>query len=543
MSLWSMSISGGIFIAAVIIVRGLLRKRLPGIVFQVLWLAVLLRLMVPFSIPCRFSIYTLVERCGLNTVIGEGSGNGVGESDAAENIVAEDEWNTKAVAYDMAEDEGEGRDKEGMSGKMWDIHATWMCIYLCGVVLSMLYYLLACLNWHRKFKTSSAVQPAVQVYVDALPLRRKISVRQWKVAASPLTYGILHPVILLPQTLEGEDMEQLKMVLVHEYMHIRHFDAARKVMLVLACCVHWFNPLVWMMGILANRDMEIACDENVIKYLGRDMRSAYALALIDMEEQRDILVSWGNSFSKNAMEERVIAIMKEKNKSIMAGVASGILAAGLIMVFTTSAYAIGRAEKTVYVQADDVAADENSENVDGAVQETGQDIAYAEEGAVQEETVTNDSTADASGIAYAEEGAVQGEAVTNDSAADASDIVYTIENGASEGDSVPDVDEEYAAYGITANPHTGAWEYQGKTVAVFYDKGRFLSTYDVPEESVSISLISIRDKKGFLTTKDDSKENVAYLEVCRDKKGRIEKIKEHSKKEMQILLKDTGLVL
>ncbi len=499
MSLWNMSISGGIFIAAVIIARSLLRERLQGWVFQVLWLAVLFRLLVPFSIPCQLSVYTLADRCGLNVFVGESlgnrvdgtgiGGNGVAAYEGAETggesisaahmedawesgaaVHTEDTWESSAVTH--MEDAWESSAVTHMEDA-WasgtNMHFLWLAVYLCGVFLFTLYYLLACLNWRRKFKVSFAADPAVQAYVDALPLRRKISVRQWEKASSPLTYGIFHPVILLPQALEEEDMKQLRMVLVHEYMHIRHYDAVKKMLLILACCIHWFNPLVWVMSVLANRDMEIACDENVIKYLGRDMRRAYARALIDMEEQRDIPLSLGNGFSKNALEERVIAIMKEKNKSIVIGVVSGLMATGLIMVFTTSAYAIGRAEKTVYVQADEVAAEES----------------------------------------------IPGDVAVNTSDA----IAFAVENGAyDESDSVPDIDKEYAAYGITADPHTACWLYQGKKVAVFYDKDKFLSTNDVPEK------------------------NAVYLEVCRDKKGRIEEIREHSKKEMQKLLKHTGLV-
>lgn len=492
MSLWNMSISGGIFIAAVIIVRSLLRERLQGWVFQALWLAVLFRLLVPFSIPCQLSVYTLADRCGLDIAVDGALGNGVDGSDAAAYDAARDGNELVSTAYDMAESGAESGTAVHTEGA-WELeantHSLWIGIYLCGVCLCCLYYLLACLNWHRKFKLSSGADPAVQAYVDTLPLKRKISVRQWEKASSPLAYGVFHPVILLPQSLGQRDAEQLKMILVHEYMHIRHFDAVKKMLLLLAYCIHWFNPFVWVMSVLANRDVEMACDENVIKYLGRDMRRTYALALIDMEELRGIPLSWGNGFSKNALEERVIAIMKEKNKSVVIGIASGIMAAGLIMVFTTSAYAIGKAEKTVYVEADNVAADENGMDASGA-QQVGRDIAYAQEDGDTVETVG-------------------GGAAGN----------VAVENGAyDEGDSVPDVDKEYAGYGITADPHTACWKYQGKKVAVFYDKGKFLTTNDVPEN------------------------NAVYLEVCRDKEGRIEEIKEHSKKEMQELLKDTGLV-
>ena len=59
MSFWSMSVSGGIFILAIVIIRSLFADKLPGKVFQVLWLAAVLRLMIPFSIPSAFSIYSL----------------------------------------------------------------------------------------------------------------------------------------------------------------------------------------------------------------------------------------------------------------------------------------------------------------------------------------------------------------------------------------------------------------------------------------------------------------------------------------------------
>lgn len=463
MNLWNMSISGGIFIVAIIMIRNVLQNRLSRWVFQVLWLAVFLRLMIPFSIPFQFSIYSLAETCGISFA----------DCEMWEEDIAENRLNAETATY--AEDEWENRTGNEMEAKTWDIHTLWIFIYLCGATLCALYYVIVYLRCHRAFKASYPIEDSLaQTWVDEFPLRRRVSVRQWDTAVSPLTYGVFHPVILIPVSLGKGDMEQLRMVLVHETMHIRHFDAVKKMMLILACCVHWFNPLVWIMSILANREMEIMCDENVIRYLGRDMRSAYALTLLDMEERRNIRVSWGNSFSKNAMEERVIAIMKEKKKSILTGILSGVLTAVVIMIFTTSAYAIGRAEKTVYVQADDEMVEGNAYQVeaDGGIVK------------VRDEAV----------------------AATED-----------VSSNTEESNSAPEVPEEYVPYGITANPHTAGWEYQGKQVAVFYDKGRFLSTNGV------------------------SGKDVVYLEVCRDRKGEIEDIKERSKKEMQKILKPTGL--
>lgn len=474
MSLWEMSICGGIFIAAIIIIRGLFRKRFPGKVFQVLWLAAILRLLVPFAVPWQYSVYSLAEHCAV-----EFTGVGILEDGALEEEISGyvpagavkpgnavpatggQEMDATVSARESSTDAavlaGDGWQKI-MRQVIEQMRPIFVFVYLSGAVLCTLYYAVSYFRWRRELQTSLPVEdPQIWAWAEALPLRRKITVRQWEGTVTPLAYGVFHPVILLPKSLAKEAHWQLKFVLVHEYMHIRHFDAVKKMFLLLACCVHWFNPLVWVMGILANRDLELECDERVIKYLGRDSRADYAYALIDMEEQRSVFLSWVNSFSKNAMEERVVAIMKGSKKSIAAGILSGMMTAGVIMAFVTSAFAMDKAENVNQVYAD------SSEN-----------IAYA----------------------YDEGDASEG-------------INGQIDVG---------LPEEYASLGITADPHTASWEYQGKKVAVFYDKDRWLLTCDIP-----------------------SKDTV-YLEVCRDKDGKIEKLKECSKKEMQKLLKKKGLV-
>jgi beta-lactamase regulating signal transducer with metallopeptidase domain len=104
--------------------------------------------------------------------------------------------------------------------------------------------------------------------------------------AVPLTYGIWRPVILLPKIISSKDEWRLKYILAHELVHIKRFDTLRKWLLAAALCIHWFNPLVWAMYVLANRDIELACDEAVVRAFGQTSRSQYALALIGMEEAK-----------------------------------------------------------------------------------------------------------------------------------------------------------------------------------------------------------------------------------------------------------------
>ena len=104
--------------------------------------------------------------------------------------------------------------------------------------------------------------------------------------SSPLTFGVLRPVILLPKKTDWTDETALRYVLEHEFVHIQRFDVLSKLLLIAAVCVHRFNPLVWVMYVLANRDLELSCDETVLRRFGGDIRAAYARVLIRMEAAR-----------------------------------------------------------------------------------------------------------------------------------------------------------------------------------------------------------------------------------------------------------------
>jgi beta-lactamase regulating signal transducer with metallopeptidase domain len=92
-------------------------------------------------------------------------------------------------------------------------------------------------------------------------------------------------------------------------VHIRRKDILIKALLALTLCLHWFNPLVWLLFILAQRDLELSCDEIVIRRFGAQARSDYALTLISLAETRRRLLG-AQAFSRNALGERVRAIMK-----------------------------------------------------------------------------------------------------------------------------------------------------------------------------------------------------------------------------------------
>ncbi|MBD5451434.1 MAG: hypothetical protein HDR25_02220, partial [Lachnospiraceae bacterium] len=194
------------------------------------------------------------------------------------------------------------------------------------------------LHWRFEFQTSLPIQNNyVNQWLETHLQKRSVSVRQSDKISTPLTYGIFKPVILMPKKTNWENTEQLEYVLLHEYVHICRYDSAVKLISTLAVCVHWFNPLVWVMYILFQRDIELACDESVVHRFGETSKSTYAHMLIDMEARKSGFMPLCNSFSKNAIEERIIAIMKMKKTSVIAVLTAVILIAGVTTIFATTA--------------------------------------------------------------------------------------------------------------------------------------------------------------------------------------------------------------
>lgn len=325
MNIMKMSFSGAILIAAIIVVRAGLIHRLPKRTFLALWGVVLLRLLVPFSIPSMLSVYSLMNR---STPAGETQ-----NAPPVSDLIFTPETPEKPLFTDGGALQAPAPQNNGGI-------SVWIVIWCIGTMLCTLFFVVSYLHWRFKFKTSLPVSdPFITQWLREHRLRRSVAIRQSGSIGAPLTYGVLRPVILLPQKTDWGNEQQLQYVLLHEYVHICRCDIVAKWISGLALCIHWFNPMVWVMYILFNRDIELACDECVIRKLGENSKSMYARTLIRMEEKKGGLMPIGNNFSKNAIEERITAIMKIKKTSFVAIVIAAALVAGMATVFATSAVA------------------------------------------------------------------------------------------------------------------------------------------------------------------------------------------------------------
>ena len=317
MKLLQMSLAGGVMILVITAIRALAIERLPKKTFLALWAAALARLLAPVSLPSALSIYSLLAR----------------------RAPAAAEWTAVPALPDLpvAETAAAAAAQQTAAAPAAQ-PPVWTIVWAVGAAVCAVVFAAAYGRCCREFRASFPVENGViRRWLQSHPLRRTIAIRQSGRISSPLTFGVLRPVILVPKKTDWTDETALRYVLEHEFVHIQRFDVLSKLLLIAAVCVHWFNPLVWVMYVLANRDLELSCDETVLRRFGGDVRAAYARVLIRMEAARGGFAPLCNHFGKTAIEERITAIMKTKRITIVSLGLAALLVAGTVTVFATSA--------------------------------------------------------------------------------------------------------------------------------------------------------------------------------------------------------------
>lgn len=380
MTLWEMSFYAAVLIIAIIAIRAIAVNRLPKKTFLVLWGVVVIRLLIPFAVSSQLSVYNLANHLQQMTEHIPASGDKVDSAssdletteissnadytfrtlsetivnntaDAAEaaameytavNSMGNEEMevfdHTVNAASSSLEDKAVQSSVVQETPMSVDKQPLLFILWLSGALISALIFMVPHIRCRLEYRTAVPVGKEYPVFMIKNGfIRRKVRIKQYDQIKTPFTYGILKPVILLPKNMVKPDDAQLRYVLSHEYIHIRHFDALLKYLFAFAACIHWFNPFVWIMYLLANRDIELSCDESVVRSFGEGLKSDYARTLISLEESKSRLNPLCSHFCKNAVEERIKAIMKIKKTSLAGSAIALVLTASIAITFTTSA--------------------------------------------------------------------------------------------------------------------------------------------------------------------------------------------------------------
>lgn len=355
----AMSVSGGALILVIAVLRVLFAQRLPRRLLCALWAAALLRLLLPVFPPSPLSLFPAVESGG-----GEALPAAVASPTAAPQAAAPAAQPASQAAAPASAAPAVPRaaampqtapapqaaaaiSVERPAPPVWPI--------VHGSVAALLLILLIALYARglRRFRASAPCEDGfARQWLARHPLRRPLRLRLCAAIDAPLTYGLLRPVILLPAGFDLSDREALDCVLRHELAHVRRFDALFKAALAVTACLHWFNPLVWVMLALANRDLELACDEQALRAAARERRRAYARALLRLEEMRARPLPLGSAFGKSGVEERIAAIVKRRPVSRAALALTLLLAALTLAAFTAPAAPASAPEATPTPAAD-----------------------------------------------------------------------------------------------------------------------------------------------------------------------------------------------
>lgn len=191
-------------------------------------------------------------------------------------------------------------------------------IWLFGIAALFLYSAVSYWRLHRKV-------------CEAVILRGNIY--QSEKVCSPFVLGIIKPKIYLPYHMDSREMDH---VIAHEQTHIRRKDHWWKPLGFLLLTIHWFNPLMWLSYILLCRDIELACDEKVIREMGNEQRADYTQALVACSVNRRVIAACPLAFGEVGVKERVKSVMNYKKPAFRIVLASVIVCAAAAVCFLTN---------------------------------------------------------------------------------------------------------------------------------------------------------------------------------------------------------------
>ncbi len=335
-----MSLGGAILISVIVLIRLVGLSKLPKRLFPALWCLALLRLLTPLSVPVPADLPVPALPIPDRQVVEISDASAPADNTGHPGTAAPSGTVHTSLAPARPA-EAPSQDAEGERVSFHLVPAVWAAV---GLGLG-LYFAVSRIRFCRELRTAVPVENefASRWLAEQRP-RRRVRLRELAGLPSPLTYGVLRPVILVPRTFDWSDTDGAGYVLYHEYTHIRRFDSALKLLMDVALCLHWFNPMVWVMYFLFDRDLELACDEAVLRHYGYGRRRDYAETIIGMEEKRALPAPFGSFFSKNTAEERIRAIMKFRKNSVIAlSIALVLALAGTVIVFATAS---GRRDDT-----------------------------------------------------------------------------------------------------------------------------------------------------------------------------------------------------
>ncbi len=328
----NMSITASVAAVLIILFRLLLGNKLPKIFSYALWAIVLLRLFVPFYLPSKMSLFNAVRIP--DSIIAQNGGNQKMLDNALPAADNKDVLQKNTAAADLNSSLPVKATKNPIDFKPESIIVT---LWLFGAAGLLLFSAIAYIRASKRLKDAVLYKndELLNNLCMKLKLGKKVRIYTSDRIDSPIVYGLVRAAVILPLSFSQSLKEsELRHIIAHELVHIKRFDHIIKPLSVLALCIHWFNPLVWISFALSQKDMETACDEKVMSSFDKDIRSEYAGSLIKLAARQNLLLNGGVlAFGESNIKRRVKSIMNYKKPSFWIVIV-------MVAILTASSFAL-----------------------------------------------------------------------------------------------------------------------------------------------------------------------------------------------------------
>ena len=305
LKLLNLSISASWLVLAVLVLR-LVSKRSPKWMNVLLWGMVALRLMLPFSIESALSLIPSAETLSPEVV----------RFDPAPTITSGVEFIDNAVNPSLSESFAAAPLASVNPLYVWTYLAGW--VWLIGLGAMLLYALVSYLRLRRRVSVSLCVRENIYL-CDAI--------------SSPFILGVVKPRIYLPS---GLDEVQRQNVLSHEQAHLARRDHWWKPLGFALLAVYWFNPVLWLAYTLLCRDIELACDERVIRTMDESAVKTYSTVLLACSMPRKAVITCPLAFGEVGVKERVKNALHYKKPAFWVVAASVAVCVVVAVCFLTN---------------------------------------------------------------------------------------------------------------------------------------------------------------------------------------------------------------
>ena len=384
-SLLRMSLYGSIAILAILLLRILL-KSFPKKVTISLWIVAAIRLLCPLNYASKLSVLNLIQKgktaAVTDPVISEASGN-IERYNQISNSVKE----YLKTLQQPGSDAYQTMSREGVSINISEVlFLIWLAGALCGII----YLIIKTVKLVNIMKKSGRTKKSEYFETNLID--------------EPFVVGVVKPSIWLPTGINESEKEY---ILLHESIHIRNYDNILKLLGMGIVLIHWFNPMVWIAYRLFSTDLEMRCDEEVVRIMGEDIKKSYCTSIVcrAMEQKRFGIIA-KSSFTQKSLggmevKMRIKNILGTKVKSKILAVSLSVIAiGGIIFVSSTAVNANKNTDKDETVKS--VVADEiTPESTEAATEAETEvvetemaDVEMTEAVAAEEDSAETESVSD-----------------------------------------------------------------------------------------------------------------------------------------------------